>query len=483
MRSNHRSPRAPLACLLVALLVGLGCDDSPPSADLSEEISGGNGPFVPSLGGALVPEGYELHEYFAEGTATEYGETEYGLPDDGMWRLERRSTAAYRTRIVVRRPTDLSAASGTVIVEWLNVSGGVDADADYMSLAEEIARQGHIWVGVSAQLIGVEGGPVLVSTGITSDVAGAGLKTIDPERYGSLSHPGDAYSYDIFTQIARSLRRGGDVFGGAHPSVFLAVGESQSAMALTTYYDGLQRETRAFDGFLVHSRAKFPLPLVGPGEFADILAGLTSGGTPVMRGDLPAPVLVVQTEGDTVGVLSSSMARQDDSPTFRLWEVAGTAHADRHLLGPAADSIGCPSPINDGPMHLVTKAALRALDVWVRTGVAPPTAPRVDVDTTMVPPKIQRDADGIALGGIRTPNVDVPVDVLSGEPVSASIICMLLGSTTPLADTRIAELYTSRAQYEQLFAASADATIAAGFVLPEDRAAFLAYAQPLRVAP
>jgi hypothetical protein len=64
--------------------------------------------------------------------------------------------------VVVREPADKSKISGTVIVEWLNVSGGIDADPDWTSLSEEIVRRGDIWVGVSAQKIGVEGGPVLV---------------------------------------------------------------------------------------------------------------------------------------------------------------------------------------------------------------------------------------------------------------------------------------------------------------------------------
>lgn len=169
--------------------------------------------------------------------------------------------------------------------------------------------------------------------------------------------------------------------------------------------------------------------------------------------------------------------------TFRLWEIAGTAHADRHLLGPAADMIDCTAPINDGPAHLVAKAALRALDTWVRTGAVPPVAERIPLSDSANNPVPLRDADGIALGGVRTPPVDVPVDALSGVPVSSSIICLLLGSTVALPDTRIAELYSSRAEYEQLYEESAVATIAAGFVLEDDHAALTAYSQPARVAP
>mgnify|MGYP003528218858 CR=1 FL=1 len=47
---------------------------------------------------------------------------------------------------------------------------------------------------------------------------------------------------------------------------------------------------------------------------------------------------------------------------------AGTAHADAHILGPTAASLDCGVPINDGPLHIVAKAALRALTTWLTTG-------------------------------------------------------------------------------------------------------------------
>jgi hypothetical protein len=449
---------------------------------VSEEISGGNAPFIGAAAGLAVPDGYVQHEYVASGTATSYA-ADGPLSEDGRWAFAPADTAAYRTRILVRRPASAGAFSGTVVVEWLNVSGGVDANPDYASLEAEITRQGHTWVGVSAQLIGVEGGPVLVSAPGASDLAGKGLKTLDPARYGSLEHPGDGYSFDIFTQVTRALLQGGAVLGGTRPQFVLAAGESQSALALTTYYNGVQPLTAAFDGFLVHSRASVSLPLVGPGEFADLTAAIVAATPALFRDDLEAPVVELQAESDVTGVLNSVAARQPDSDRLRLWEVAGTAHADLHLLGSIADSIDCGAPINNGPMHLVAKAALRGLDTWVRTSDAPAGAARLEV-TDAATPEIVRDADGIALGGIRTPPVDVPVDVLSGIPgPNPDLLCILLGSTIPLSDVRLAELYPTRATYEQQYATATEQAITAGFILEPDRDALLGFAQPSRIAP
>ena len=112
-------------------------------------------------------------------------------------------------------------------------------------------------------------------SGPGTDAAGKGLKAIDPARYGSLEHPGDGFSFDIFTQVARAVRAGRGL-GGLQPQRLIAAGESQSAFALVTYYNGVQPLTHAFDGFFVHSRGAVGLPLVGPGKYADI-AGAISG--------------------------------------------------------------------------------------------------------------------------------------------------------------------------------------------------------------
>jgi hypothetical protein len=439
---------------------------SGPAAELSEELTAGAGPFIGAASATdLAAAGYVEQELVAAGTATSYRSTDE-LATSGEWTFEPDAAADYRTRVLVRRPADPEDSSGVVVVEWLNVSGGIDANPEWSSLQEEIIRQGHTWVGVSAQLIGVEGGPVLVTAPGADAFAGKGLVGIDPERYGSLSHPGDGYSFDIYTQVARALREGQGLDGAA-PELVLAAGESQSALALTTYYNGVQPLTGAFDGFFVHSRAAVPLPLVGPGEYADLAGSIGSERT-LLRTDLDAPAMVLQAEGDVTGVLASAQARQDDSDTLRLWEVAGTAHADAHLLGPLAESAPCGVPINDGPLHLVAKAAFAHLVTWSSGGDAPPVQPRLEL-TDAVPPTVQRDGDGIARGGVRTPPVDVPAQVLSGDPgPSDDLFCLLLGTTTPLPPEVLAQRYAGADDYMAQYDAALQAAIDEGVLLEAD---------------
>jgi hypothetical protein len=261
----------------------------------------------------------------------------------------------------------------------------------------------------------------------------------------------------------------------------VAAGQSQSAFALVSYVNGVQPKTKTFDAFFVHSRGAAPLPLVGAGESADIAGAIASTPT-IIRTDNRAPVIVLQSESDVGGVLNSRLARQRDSRTLRLWEVAGTAHADAFLLGANAAALDCGVPVNDGPMHVVAKAALRRLDRWVRTGTPPPKARRLQIDPAT--DLVARDEDGIALGGVRTPPVDVPVVALSGQPgPNPSVICLLLGSTNPLTAERLAERYESQVDYRRQYAADAASTIEAGFVLAADRRALRSYFDPSLVSP
>ena len=75
-----------------------------PAADISEQLTGGQGVFLGSSVAREVDPGYVEEEYAAAGRATAY-ESVGALAADGMWTFRPTGKAAYRTRIVVRRPT------------------------------------------------------------------------------------------------------------------------------------------------------------------------------------------------------------------------------------------------------------------------------------------------------------------------------------------------------------------------------------------
>jgi hypothetical protein len=444
-------------------------------------IIGPGAPFLinTSSDQALAAAGYEAKEYFVSGTATSYRSVN-DLPANGMWEVESAESAAYKTRILVYRPVDAAKFNGTVVVEWFNVSGGLEAGPDWTLMHNELLRRGYAWIGVSAQYGGVEG---YAATSL--DIIKLDLKTANAQRYGSLSHPGDEYSYDIYSQVASSIRNPGSVnpLAGCDVERILAVGESQSAMRLTTYINAILPRVQLYDGFLVHGRLYTAASLGSD----SLLGGDLSRMTPVfLRTDIDVPVLILESETDVM-ILGYYRARQDDTDKIRLWEMAGTAHADLYLvatgssdtgndpsiadvvevLSPYPGVIECGLPINAGPQHFIAKAAIHQLDNWVRTGVAPTVADRLEIAGD--PPAFVLDAFGNVKGGIRTPYVDVPIARLSGlgQP-DVSIVVSLFGTTKLFDDATLATLYPDHDTYVTAVENATDTAVQAGFLMPED---------------
>jgi hypothetical protein len=451
----------------------------------------------------LATLGYEETEFSIEGTATSY-ELQGERGSDGRWHVARGAEAPFRTRFVVRRPQDPARFSGTVVVEWHNVSAGIDAAPDWGFFHRHLAAQGHAWVGVSAQKVGIDGGGFVESIH---------LKLLAPERYSELEHPGDAWSFDIFSQVGALLRLPGDrnPLGGLVPEQLLAAGESQSAACLVTYINAVDPHAQLFDGFFVHGRPGAGVSIDGVfisatrGEAMEATRRAISSKGERIRQDARVPVLVLQSETDVI-LLGGGLADQPDSERIRVWEMAGAAHADtytvsagRHddgtlspqrlaeLLRPTTNlMIGhTDSPINAGPQqHYVSQAALAHLARWAAGGDPPPRAPRLDVDVGRT--GFRLDERGLALGGIRTPWVDVPSAVMSGLGQSGESFAMLFGRTEPFDDATLAALYPGgKNEYLERFEASLDATIASGFLLGQDRQEILglaAAAYPIVVA-
>ncbi len=447
------------------------------------------GPPVLLLSGfELAPLGYSTEEFFVSGTASSYKLAGAPTPD-GHWQAAPAESAPYVTRIVVVRPTDAHKFNGTVVVEWLNVSAGTDATPDWNAAHREIMRGGYAYVGVSAQKVGVDGGPSMGGSAMAKP-----LKKANPERYGPLIHPGDAFAYDIYSQAGRLLRqpKAAGVLGPLNPKRILAVGESQSAVFLTTYVNAVDPLAKVYDGFLIHSRFGAPSRLDGASMMG---AGASLPQPTKLRTDLRVPVITVITETDLIGggLPGFYGARQPDNEHLRVWEIPGTAHADIYtFMAGFMDSGTIPldklaaawqptdtilgtklaKPINSGPQHhYVVQAALWYLDRWVKTGHAPSQAsPMTATANADKPPTLLLDANGETMGGVRTPWVDVPTARLAGVGNSGGPFAFLAGVTEPFDAEMLARLYPGgKSEYLKKFEASLDSAIKAGFILPADR--------------
>ncbi len=387
--------------------------------------------------------GYEEAEYFVAGTARN---------------LTSGATAPYTTRIIVTRPTSPDRFSGTVLLDWVNVTAQFENAVDTITTHEFLLREGWAWVHVSAQAAGI------CCTPLTP-------KIWDPIRYRSLSHPGDDYSFDIFSQIAQAFRSpaGVDPMDGLPVERILAAGQSQSASRLYDYVTEAQTDAGVIDGFLIHG-----------------------GGSKLFDVPPAAPVLHLLSDAE------ASPEAPNTVVNYRLWEIAGTAHSDFYIgyhqvvgqgprfaagvrrpasadaeLHTIAGNYGeQPHPLHlacilagaSFPMRYAASAALHHLDAWVETGTPAPAGPRFEFAADG---SLATDMHGNTKGGVRLPPIDVPLARY------ASTICPLGGITIPFGDVQLRLLYPSHAIYYAKMVAATDASVAAGFLLPSDAADLL----------
>jgi hypothetical protein len=114
----------------------------------------------------------------------------------------------------------------------------------------------------------------------------------------------------------------------------------------------------------------------------------------------------------------------------------------------------------------VYDAGLHHLDQWLTTGTGPPSQPLIEFAGD--PPEVVRDHHGIACGGIRLPQVEVPIAQNSAIPVADDIFSVLYGSSVPFSKPLLRELYGDAATFVARFEEAAHAAEKAGVLLSRD---------------
>jgi hypothetical protein len=443
---------------------------------VSGPVTGGKGWAFGGPAMDLSQWGYRQDEFFLEGTAYRYGAIPHTeLSRDGRWQLEERGASPYATRIVVVRPEDPAAFNGTVIVLWNNVTAGYENFGGGESL--EVFEGGYAYAAVSAQRVGIHG-------------AGAnpqGLHAWDAERYGALSIPSDDLSYDIFTQAAGAVAPdrpldAADPMGGLEVRRLIAQGASQSAARLATYLNGVQPLTGRFDAFFLVMYFGGGTPLEVGDEVMTLQADVPEKDRPripegvhLLRDDLGIPVMVVNTECEAASCYG---VRQPDTATFRYWEIAGASHVSLPAMASSVPRMerdfGFALPLEDESMQAingvsiapVVDAALGHLQSWLCDGSLPPT--QHPIEFAGLPPSIVRDADRIARGGVRLPQVEVPLAHNSAIQRTPDTFARLVGSRDPFSADEVRRRYGTRDKYLARFEEAARGAVAAGVVPPRD---------------
>jgi len=464
----------------------------------------------------LAADGYAETEFDFSGTAQAYINTA-PLGANGQWNSVPNPgvTASYTSRLLVRSPTDPKRFNGTVIVEWFNDSAGFDTNSDWEYIHDELLSQGYAWVGVTAQYVGA----MALQTWEAGEAG---------NRYASISHPGDSFSYDIFSQAGRALLH--PPSGGPKPlgsltaniKAVLAVGWSQSGSTLFTYVNAVQPVANVYDGFILHSTGSGEALSISTASFADSTLPAPPGvpATPNIfvplgniRTDLPAPILAVADEFTNMYFYEGvTLHAEPDTSTFHVWEIAGMTHFDP-IIGGYADILktypgfadpfgGCTvPPPNPGIVgSYALRAGVTALNQWALHGVVPKSAPRFALKPFPISgyTMIYRDpATRIALGGIRLPPVAAPIATVSGyRPENADAACAPEAGAydpwdedsdpwdgqpgldpSPTPEPVLQTLYPTHVDYVNQVSASAAAAVASGYFLPADAAAAVAQAK------
>jgi hypothetical protein len=330
-----------------------------------------------------------------------------------------------------------------------------------------------------------------------------GLAAWDPQRYGELSIPSDEGSYDICAQIGRAVGpnrstapvlrggassrntapalRGGassdrssiDPLGGLPVKKVIAIGASQSAGRLATYMNAIHPLDHVFDGFMLQIYFGSGALLEGdrilvPSE-RPAAARMPRGINLIRELDVPALIVNSELEG-----IACYRVRQPDTDRFVTWESAGSTHVAiqsqlvRNKKYEREFGVLPPAPQNMNRIALTPyyDAALHHLKRWVDGGAPAPSQPLLEFAGEK--PEVVRDEHGIAKGGIRLPQADVPVATNSSIPTTNDFAGSLRGSNHPFGAAKLDALYGSEANYLARFEQAAQRAVQAGVMLPRD---------------
>jgi alpha/beta hydrolase family protein len=404
--------------------------------------------------------GYVEEEFFVSGRANVYD-----WAADGSLSVKT-PAAPYSTRILLRRPADPRRFSGNAIVEIANSARRFDFNFTWGVSHDYFIENGDAFVVVTVAQPNFEG-----------------LKTFDAMRYASLSMANptpdetcvagrggapqtstfeEGLQWDILSQVGALLkgaRAGGPLGGFDVQRVYMTAYDG----VMATYMAAIHPRARVaggrpvYDGYIQHrhpglARIRRCASAPGPDDPRQILRNL----------DVPLIRIIPETD-----VLTLYRFRRDDSDApndrYRLYEVAGGAHADGWFYPyepTVADlkKIGSPYPyLASWPFHnqcepemllmktpintYVLDAAFANLTRWIRDRVPPPRAARIAVEGGGTPQaRVVRDQWGNAVGGVRTPYVDVPTATYHTTS-KGETFCPELGRREPFDWARLNTLY------------------------------------------
>lgn len=431
--------------------------------------------------------------------------------------------ATYHTRILVWRPREPQSFSGNVELTLLNASFGYDLEGPLDP--DGLVARGDVWVGLTTKPVAANAlkrwdparyarlnWPSPVPPDCRCDVPSIipvyTYGADGPERVRSMGHKfssretEDGLIWDILDQLGQLLKGEGRhalLPGFQRPALYM-VGFSQSAQYLRTWLVAFHDRFRAADGTPLYDGY---LGIGGPVLIrlnqcsADVLPGdprqipavsdaryisLVSEGEVWMTRHNRHPDLVTDTHGmlsyevagaahiyhDLPGVPPSPFASQTPvTPAMEATPARSTLEAMTALLPPG-------TALNNLPWKPVVRGALQNLQRWVRDQKAPPQSVPIELDTTG---DIRRDANGNALGGVRLPQIAVPLQTYRGF-LHAGGLGSVMGWRRPFPRDLVRSRFPTRDVYLMQFSDATDRLLDQGWISASDAAAMKASAGP-----
>ncbi len=353
------------------------------------------------------PEAYKyvVEEYFVSGTAN-------GKP--------------YKTRLALRRPADNKKFSGLVLTETMHFSGNAHGFG-YNSIY--LMTSGHIAAEIVANSLNL-------------------FTDFNKDRYGSLQATGDQQN-EIIAQVGALIRSPQGPLKGLTVRKQVLWGTSASSGVLSAYLPAhmvfrTPEMKNIYDGFLA-----------------------TSFGNNLQKVDVPTIQVPTQNEYRNPATLTTRADSDAPGEQYRMYAWAGMGHLDSRFDVRLEGA--CANPLSQIPLEALMSTSLDYLFKWVDKGVAPPKAPRIEVNGTAM----ALDDNGNPKGGLRSPYLDVPLykytaqsPAAPGKTGDAPLLCSLSNYVMPIPADKLKAMYKDKKGYVKKFEADLKQLEKAGWMLP-----------------
>ena len=364
-------------------------------------------------------------------------------PDPDPYDFSRRpilSTGPYTTRLVIYRPRDMRRFSGNLIIETIHLAAGMSI---FTMNNRFFASRGDVYVGIDH--------PITLPF----------IKYHYPDRYSAVFTKDDTQLWGMLSDTARLLRAGGTASPIAvRPRHVYLTGYSFTAHIVCTFAKYHHEVNRLpggkplFDGY-VGGTGNEPMPPLD---------------VPIMLADnqwasYPPEEIAMRRSFDADGPMSRR----------RRYEIAGYQHAPKPVWEPGAATPepsasetervcayqyppdGMPNPNTLG--RPVMEGIFRNMSDWVERGIAPPRAAIFETENG----KVKLDQYGNALGGVRLPEITVPLATYSIGTGN----CFSTGWMVPFLQDQLRKMYGTRQEYLKRYNEATDAMVALRFFLAD----------------